>query len=192
MKKLVKRIAAMVLALSMMMVPVTPTEAATKKRNTPMWKQEDIAYNFTVKWLPKNTNDLPHSNYFIRDINKDRNVDLVWVYPSGQYTALKVFTYRRGKGMVRSTKHPITGFTDAKFDTKRKAIICFGTQNSLYQGIGYRTIFYHVYKFKGTQLKRVERWEEKQFENGRTRFYKNGKAVQEYRYRTIEYRYEAI
>ena len=192
MKKLVKRIVAMVLALSMMMVPVTPTEAAAKKRNTPIWKQEDIAYNFTVKWLPKTAYNLATSNYYIKDLNKDGNIDLFWAYDVGQYMAIKAFTYRRGRGMVRSTTKPIAGLLGAKFDNKRKAIMCFGTQNGLYQGLGYRTTFYYVYKFKGTQFKRTERWEERQFENGRVRYYKNGKGVQEYRYRAAEYRYEAL
>lgn len=195
MKKLVKRIASMVLALSMVMVPVTPTEAATKKRNTPMWKQEDMAYDFTAKWLPKTCPSylLSYATYEIMDINKDRNVDLIWAYPAGQYTALKVFTYRRGKGMVRSIK-PIYGLYGYKVDKARKSIIAFGGQNNFdySTGFGYHLSFYYIYKFKGTQLKRTERWQMKEYNGGRTRYYKNGKRVSEARYKATETRYDAL
>lgn len=191
MKKLVKRIAAMVLALSMMMVPVTPTEAAAKKRNTPMWKQQDIAYDFTAKWLPKSTYDVAHSNWYMYDINKDGNIDLFWTYPAGQYMAVKVFTYRRGRGMVRATKE-FPGYLGVKFDTKRKAVMLYGYQNYLRNGVGYVKYFYHVYKFKGTQFKRTERWECKWYENNTKRYFKNGKGVSEARYRAAERRYEAL
>ena len=158
-----------------------------------MWKQEDIAYDFTAKWLPKSCPSylVNYAKYEIVDINKDHNTDLVWCYPAGNYSALKVFTYRRGKGMVRSTK-PIYGLYGYKIDKARKSIIVSGGQNYRNSGLGYHKSFYYVYKFKGTQLKRTERWELKEYENGRSTYYKNGKGVSKSRYDAVERRYDSL
>ena len=144
MKKSIKMLMVMVLMLSMVTVPNMPAMAKTKQ--TPYYKQYSIAKNFTNKWLNSGW-------YVINDINKDSNVDLIWIYQRGNYYGAKVFTYRRGRGMLRSTKE-LTGLDGVGYLSKY-----FVAQvHYNYTGLGYSGYGYDIYKFSGTKLKKISRW----------------------------------
>ena len=173
MKKSIKMLMVMVLMLSMVTVPNMPAMAKTKQ--TPYYKQYSIAKNFTNKWLNSGW-------YVINDINKDSNVDLIWIYQRGNYYGAKVFTYRRGRGMLRSTKE-LTGLDGVGYLSKY-----FVAQvHYNYTGLGYSGYGYDIYKFSGTKLKKISRWKRLDYSFG-TVVTKNGKRRSIREFNNIEQR----
>ena len=150
MKKSVRRVLIIVMAMMCCVLVTVPVSAAKK----PSMKTVTRTYRKFLKkhiWNSSRYTSQGETTDTLVDINKDGVPELVVQYPNGNKYGVVVYTYKKGKVVRMTSKKGYIGISSVRQQKGKKYLVLQWTQSRQSTG-------YDVYQMKGTKLKRVYRY----------------------------------